>query len=955
MEASITQCDDTRKAYEQEIELLAKDETIRLLGEVVGISGVDPNNHQYFCQIAFGRTFRHQTGSAEEGGIWSLSKKSLFWWDATPRELALDPLEITVRYQQKDPLHLTTWDTGLVGHALVNGDAILASPEEHMDIQVTENVTLTMRFRLATDSDIAFLTKLYRNDNPWREAVPTATLVTEANEWKNLGRSVSTILQTMVQNVSNVYVKPHADPQRVEQTTYMSKEAIKETIFAPSQHWVTAGSGSIGHLYLEVLKCSDLPNVDIGGSIGNLTDCFVCAVFEDAMVQTPVIDDELSPHWMPWTQRAFCIKIMHPSSLLYLGAFDFDCLGDHDPLGRVVVNLSNLQRNTEYTLTYNLYPNSHVTDRISAGQITVRIRLEYFNEREALVAGIRSRPKFHVNVEKEKSFKVLHYTCHGEFGDHTEQGLDITIVRSYINEILEYKNTLGYCMVDSIQSLIFWRGQVQVFEMVLPLHSLVFFLACSKLLERPSLFPAFCFLGVGWIMLITLMQRRQHPSPWFGCPSFQNYLQILLVGETPIQFERIEPFHLMEQIDAHEKAWRDRVERDQKHIATLTELQQKLNAIGDEAIHTKQANISIPLDLLERLSRYQGIIAKYCHYMRVVKILVTWEEGVISFWITAGFLVAGLVSLLLPWEFILTWSSKIIVYGLLGPHMMVVDSCFGSLSHDDKISKAIEKLQNESKSARHRRQDALKLKDAKCLAFGTYITQVPSFNISRHHDRPLPCSHAEVTKILPKIPCNDQSIPGQQFFGRILPRTEVQQGMFKKEWSALEKLRMAAQYCVREIMENESSDVVKALRKKSVPLDEREVPESMGFEIVDGGLGSAPYIYLHNNLEKTKGLRRRRQSSLLRIDDSSQGDLHRKDAIDCVSTNDPFIQSSFERLISADETAIELHVYENSFVPAQLRYDDRFVESTLGAKHRDRKGNTAAADDDDDDRNDQPS
>ena len=943
---------------EEEEETLTKDEesSIRILGEVVGISGVDDSSRKYSCHLSFGPTFRHKTGSVTEGGIWSLSKQSLFVWDATARELALEDLEIVVRYKQKDPLHLTTWDTGVLGRVRVSGDRLLASTdEESMDLQVTDRVLLTMRFRLATDSDVLFVEKLERKENPWRERnTNVVTLVTEANEWGNLGHSVSNLLQTMVQNDASIYVKPHADPERVEETTYLSKQAIQEAVYAPSLQWVTAGSGSIGHLYLEILKCTNLPNVDIGGSMGNFTDCFVCAVFEDAMVQTPVIDDELSPHWMPWTQRAFCIKILHPSSLLYLGAFDFDCLGDHDPLGRVAVNLSNLQRNTDYTLTYDLYPNSHVTDRISAGTITIRVRLEYHKEREALLAGIRSRPKFHVNVEKEKSFKVLHYTCHGEYGDHTEQTFDLTVMRSYVNEILEYKATLGYCMVDSIQSLLFWRGQVQIFDMHLPLHSLVFFLSCCKLLERPCLFPAFFLLGVGWIMLVTLTQRRQHPSPWCGCPSFRNYLQILLGGEAPSQFEKIEPYYQVEKIDAYELAWKDRVERDQKRLETLAELQEQLNALGDEAIHTKQANASISLDLLERLTRYQGMIAQYCRYIRVVKIILTWEEGVISFWITACFLVAGIMSLLLPWEFLLTWSIKLIVYGLLGPHMMLVDSYLGSSSHDDKISKAIEQLQNESKTARHRRQDALKLKDAKCLAFGPYLTQVPSFNISRHHDRPLPCSHAEFTTTSRKIPPPDRCIPGQQFFGKILPRTESQHDLFQKEETELDKLRSAAGHSIREIKDRESSDVVKALRENSISLEERDMPDSVGFEVIDGGFGSAPCIFLHENTTQSVGLRRRRRSSLLRVEHASQTTCAEEESISYVNrapSSAGEIQSSLKRIYSSDETSIEICVYEDQSLLTFMRSDDCLTDRILELDgHSDEEKQV-----DDDDRNDQPS
>jgi hypothetical protein len=50
--------------------------------------------------------------------------------------------------------------------------------------------------------------------------------------------------------------------------------------------------------------------------------------------------------------------------MLYLGVFDYD-LGplDHEAIGRVAVNISNLKRDTIYTLQYKLYNSSSVTER----------------------------------------------------------------------------------------------------------------------------------------------------------------------------------------------------------------------------------------------------------------------------------------------------------------------------------------------------------------------------------------------------------------------------------------------------------------------------------------------------------------------------------------------------------------------------------------------------------------
>lgn len=48
------------------------------------------------------------------------------------------------------------------------------------------------------------------------------------------------------------------------------------------------------------------------------------------------------------------------------------------------------------------------------GIITVRLRVEMHDEKAALMAAFKPRPKIHVNVKKEKSFHVVRYTCFGE-------------------------------------------------------------------------------------------------------------------------------------------------------------------------------------------------------------------------------------------------------------------------------------------------------------------------------------------------------------------------------------------------------------------------------------------------------------------------------------------------------------------------------------------------------------
>lgn len=394
---------------------------------------------------------------------------------------------------------------------------------------------------------------------------------------------------------------------------------------------IEAGSGSLGRLFVEILSCEDLPNLDDpSGVMGDYTDSFCTLVYEDTCAMTEVIYDELNPKWLPWTTRAFCFNVIHPSSILYLGVFDYDLLGNHDPIGRVAVNVCNLQRETIHTLKYSLFPSSNLTDRSAIGNITVRIRLEWFNPRAVLLEGLKPRPDMHVNVTKEKSFKVIRYVCIGEY---EEEKFDLTVTRSYIHEILEYKSALSYVISDTFRSLILWRGQVEVFSVMIPLHSMILFVASSKLVERPQLIVPYSLLIVAWIMFANLTIRRQHPSPWQSRLSFFDYVNILRTGKSSTRVKCIKEFEGAEAARQYEHAWKKRIDKDRKMADKKAELLKEINSIEGVNIHTEVSQQGvIPLDLLVRLGRYQGIIGKVCRKFRFVKIILTWEESVVSFW-----------------------------------------------------------------------------------------------------------------------------------------------------------------------------------------------------------------------------------------------------------------------------------------------------------------------------------
>ena len=154
--------------------------------------------------------------------------------------------------------------------------------------------------------------------------------------------------------------QPYADPDRVEETSWLTHDQLRDEALKPSTKWIEAGYGDLGRVFVEIIGCNSLVNMDLG--LNDTTDSFAAIIFEDSLVRTDVIHDCLNPQWMPWSCRAFAFNILHPSSMIFLGIFDYDELGNHDPIGRVGINTSKFQSNTSYLLHYRLRHNESADD-----------------------------------------------------------------------------------------------------------------------------------------------------------------------------------------------------------------------------------------------------------------------------------------------------------------------------------------------------------------------------------------------------------------------------------------------------------------------------------------------------------------------------------------------------------------------------------------------------------------
>lgn len=621
-------------------------------------------------------------------------------------------------------------------------------------------------------------------------------------------------------------VRPRPDPKREKETEWMSEGQIEAECMEKSVSWLDLGSGDLGRVFVEVIGADGLPNKDSGvGLFGsNKSDPFVSIVFEDTMAKTDVVDDCLSPRWLPWMQRAFVFRIMNTSSKLLVGVFDCDqgIGNEHDFIGRVSIGLSNLRTGTEYFLKYKLRESSNRSEGKGVGSITIRLKIEIEDERKALLSSFQAPPVLYVNVRGKDDFRVVRKTC---FGKHDEDLYSTNTISAHVEELRSYKYMMYY-INDAVISLIFWRGHFPLsfripgraavkadeeekagflhsytnrFTVFLPLHSFNAFVIAVLLAERPSLAPSFFFLGIGWLLLAVMGYRRRSPNPWSRCKSFGEFVQTLVFGECMTYPPSIAKNENEEQVKAFEEKWERRIEaaeaaaarKNEERMQELKEHEELMAEIGGTGIET---DLSTKMDggtsfdpLKPILFPIQQYLGKTCDAVRFCRNVICWEEPYYSFWLAAASLALGFIFFFVPWAFLFQWLSRLVAWSCFGPWMKLVDILWYRKRHEPTEEELKQRKEEEKKAkiesakaaaaeARARREEAAKLKDMKTMLYGSYMTKVPIIDLNRYPDVPLhssiakPCGEKDVAL---HVASNRKRIAGQRLVGNMVPKLKA--------------------------------------------------------------------------------------------------------------------------------------------------------------------------------------
>jgi hypothetical protein len=361
---------------------------------------------------------------------------------------------------------------------------------------------------------------------------------------------------------------------------------------------------------------------------------------------------------------------------------------------------------------------------------------------------------------------------------------------------------------EAVITLLLWRGHHSLVvggkTFLLPAHSIIAFASSVLVVEYPQLIPSFYFLSIAWLLFATMMFRRDHPNAWHRCKTFADMFFAIVWGDSfpPAQ---IAPKQNEKEVLAYEQGWQKKLElelkaaEEAKKVAAedAEEAERVAEIIGDadNDISTKRkAAFPVKVDLLKPyLEPYHAYLVVACRLLRYVRNVILWEECYLSFWVTLGCLVLSLLSLFIPWFFVLKWTSRLLVWAIFGPWMKLVDIYYWTpmenmtdeeiASQKMKTKRLKQKFLAEAiEKARIERERAVKLKAMKQFLFGKFIMKVPVLKEDRWTDLPLPESfavpYAPKRLALAELAMKEAGyhrirVPGQHLEGDMIPSVSL--------------------------------------------------------------------------------------------------------------------------------------------------------------------------------------
>ena len=556
---------------------------------------------------------------------------------------------------------------------------------------------------------------------------------------------------------------------------------------------------------------------------------------------------------MPWTMRAFCFHMRHPSSLLFLGVFDYDeaPIENHDAVGRVVINVANFQPNTTYLLHYNLQHDPRFTPEESKrGQITIRLRVECGDERVVAKMKFSAPPKCIINCKTDKTYQVLRYLKRGPL-DMEDATMDS--IKVYMGELGSY--WIRYCaFLDTLFEIFLWRGRLRISEKTkiwFPHHSIAVSVAFLLALEYPHKIGPILLYSIVWVLMTINFHNSRHPYPWKRVQPWLQANSIFFFGRQVFPPETISPNEGVTEGKKLDTVNEWRGQRMSALIyATLMFMYEiykiySTTSVTAKFFSTMSHSFSLTNSLLGSKLYYPHMMFKYlCKYTRLYLQFINWDGNAANTLVFQCFILAT-VWLFLPVNYILLWVARVVAWTLLGPWMKLLDIYFvrSWYKNSEELFELVEQgveepepdlpnfesiLQGDalvkmSRSGRLVAEKALKLKDMRDHIFGHYCEFIPFMDDSRYPSIPLPESTAEPCKPAPEEKKEVEKKEGklakfvhsQKLRGTMILVRQDSSHNFKKEGGFTEPMSIGAEK--RSSMNGTDGDEPNATEEDAAP------------------------------------------------------------------------------------------------------------------------------------------
>ncbi|GFH47811.1 hypothetical protein CTEN210_04287 [Chaetoceros tenuissimus] len=704
------------------------------LMEVVSVSGLE--NVECFVEFHIGNEFVHATKAIRQklDPCWTCETGAFFLLDLS-------------RYSEHRLLVDVKRTRGnrTIGQVTISQDAIVkgngnrvefhlcgsSSGTTRKNSQKKKKYLIALRYREATESDIAFIQRGREAASKIRENFHDIITPYRLKTPRIFQRR-----QKIIQNELYFLALPQ-DDEKGEQ--WFTEQQLHALVEKPSEAWTTIYSdGDIGKVYIEILSCENLPAVNLlkQPRKGNP---FVTIVHENSVATTDAIPDCANPRFLPWSRRAFKLRIKHTYSPLFLGVHDWSPLStsSHFPLGRIAIRLNKFKSNTTYNLSYALGKEE------SEGVIKIRLRIEWRDERKAILNSVLPpSSKMIVNVDDAKDFSHTHFTVNGAENDREFDPITmynkLQVLYTYHPLYTSRYNYYYEVFLNGLEKTLRWQKGVRR-------RSLLVFATAVILVEYPMYTLPILSASLGYAMLLFLKLHQKRPSPWSNEQDYLETLCVLLKGTD--NAVDIKPNANAVEDSVYMHKLNDKLQKEEEiflehYDESLQELQREQLAEKEwiKGLNENQARIKLNPMLLgkKKFHSKQLLMDDMIQSFSFAGRVLSWEHPS-SFFITTFFFAFAIFYSFALYSGIILWLKRILVWTFLGPWFGIGCSILvGNKSLVDITYKFLQtKFTTDLRSWKLKREENLKAVAMKKYMFGSTGIEVPDLYF-RSEERAMP-------------------------------------------------------------------------------------------------------------------------------------------------------------------------------------------------------------------------